>query len=133
MGCGEWHSCRSRRGSGSYHTHVAAGAGLARGTYTGQVGPVHVEPRDDPGNYDRGIFLVLKEFTPSFSRGGDMAMDSLAGVPIKALQQMGQAADAAATDKAKGFEVGYDLFSINGRMLGLGEPIRMSSSSATPR
>src|SRR5271165_4981730 len=54
-----------------------------------------------------------------------MAMDVLVGTPIKALQQMGQAADAAATDKAKGFEVGYELFSINGRMLGHGEPIRV--------
>jgi FtsP/CotA-like multicopper oxidase with cupredoxin domain len=38
---------------------------------------------------------------------------------------MGQAADAAAKEKAKGFEVGYELFSINGRMLGHGEPIRV--------
>jgi FtsP/CotA-like multicopper oxidase with cupredoxin domain len=108
-----------------YHTHVAAGADLNRGTYTGQVGPVYIEPKDNPGAYDREIFLVLKEFEPSLSRGGDMAMDSLTGAPIKALQQMGQAADDEATEKAKGFEVGYELFSINGRMLGHGEPIRV--------
>jgi FtsP/CotA-like multicopper oxidase with cupredoxin domain len=108
-----------------YHTHVAADADLNRGTYTGQVGPVYIEPKDNPGAYDREIFLILKEFGPSFSRGGDMAMDALAGSPIKELQLIGQAADEAAKEKAKGFEVGYDLFSINGRMLGHGEPIRV--------
>ncbi len=68
-----------------YHTHVAAGSDLNRGTYTGQVGPVYIEPRSNPGAYDREIFLVLKEFAPTFSRGGDMAMDALAGAPVKAL------------------------------------------------
>jgi FtsP/CotA-like multicopper oxidase with cupredoxin domain len=38
---------------------------------------------------------------------------------------MGKAADAEAKEKTKGFEVGYDLFAINGRMLGHGEPIRV--------
>jgi FtsP/CotA-like multicopper oxidase with cupredoxin domain len=54
-----------------------------------------------------------------------MAMDALAGAAIKELRQMGAAADAAAPVKTKGFEVGYDLFGINGRMLGHGEPIRV--------
>src|ERR1019366_7926564 len=71
------------------------------------------------------VFLVLKEFAPAFSRGGDMAMDVLSGGPIKALQQMGKAADEEAQEKAKGFEVGYELFGINGRMFGHGEPIRV--------
>src|ERR1700681_1092777 len=70
-----------------YHTHVAAGGDLTRGTYTGQVGPVYIEPKNNPGAYDREIFLVMKEFAPVFSRGGDMAMDVLAGAPLKALQQ----------------------------------------------
>jgi FtsP/CotA-like multicopper oxidase with cupredoxin domain len=108
-----------------YHTHVTAEADLNRGTYTGQAGVVYIEPKDNPGGYDREVFLVLKEFLPSFSRGGDMDMDSLAGRPVAALQQMGKAADAAAVEKTKGFEVGYDLFSINGRMLGHGDPIRV--------
>ena len=73
-----------------YHTHVVAGGDLNRGTYTGQAGPVYIEPKNNPGAYDREVFLVMKEFEPSFSRGGDMAMDVLAGAPIKALQQMGK-------------------------------------------
>jgi FtsP/CotA-like multicopper oxidase with cupredoxin domain len=108
-----------------YHTHVVAGSDLTRGTYSGQAGPVWVEPGNHPGAYDREVFLTLKEFSPSFSRGGDMAMDMLAGAPLAELQRLGKAADAAAREKATGFEVGYDLFGINGRMLGHGEPIRV--------
>jgi FtsP/CotA-like multicopper oxidase with cupredoxin domain len=110
-----------------YHTHVLAGGDLNRGTYTGQVGPLYIDPRHDPGAYDREVFLVLKEFQPSLSRGGDMAMDFLAGTPNPALEAMGRRADEAAKIKAKGFEVGYDLFSINGRMRGHGEPIRVKA------
>jgi FtsP/CotA-like multicopper oxidase with cupredoxin domain len=108
-----------------YHTHVVAGGDLNRGTYTGQVGPVYIEPKNEPGAYDREVFLVLKECEPSFSRGGDMAMDFLAGEPIKELQDVGKKADDEAQEKTKGYEVGYDLFSINGKMLGHGEPIRV--------
>jgi FtsP/CotA-like multicopper oxidase with cupredoxin domain len=108
-----------------YHTHVAAGDDLNRGTYTGQAGPLYIEPKNEPGAYDREIFLVLKEFAPAFSRGGDMAMDVLAGAPIEALRRLGKADDEEAAEKTKGYEVGYELFGINGRMLGQGEPIRV--------
>jgi FtsP/CotA-like multicopper oxidase with cupredoxin domain len=108
-----------------YHTHVVAGADLNRGTYTGQAGPVYIEPKENPGAYDREVFLVLKEFEPSLSRGGDMASDALVGAPIATLQEMGKAADEEAKSTSKGFEVGYELFSINGRTLGQGDPIRV--------
>jgi FtsP/CotA-like multicopper oxidase with cupredoxin domain len=108
-----------------YHTHVVASGDLNRGTYTAQAGPVYIEPKLNPGTYDREVFLVLKEFLPSLSHGGDMALEALAGSAVPALQQMGAAADAEAKTKTKGFEVGYELFAINGRMLGHGEPIRV--------
>jgi FtsP/CotA-like multicopper oxidase with cupredoxin domain len=107
-----------------YHTHVVARDDLNRGTYTGQAGPVYIEPAHNPGAFDREVFLVLKEFEPAFSRGGDMAMDILPGAPIKALQDIGKKADEQFKGP-KGFEVGYELFSINGKMLGRGEPIRV--------
>ena len=108
-----------------YHTHVFAGADLNRGTYTGQAGPVYIEPRNNAGAYDREVFLILKEFGPSWSRGGDMAMDMLAGMVNPTLQQIGKAADERTKGTPKGFEVGYDVFSINGRSRGHGEPIRV--------
>jgi FtsP/CotA-like multicopper oxidase with cupredoxin domain len=109
-----------------YHTHVVAGADLNRGTYTGQAGPVYIDPKNEPGAYDQEIFLVMKEFEPSLSRGGDMAMDMLApGVPIKALEATGARAEKEAKGTPKGYEVGYELFSINGKMLGSGELLRV--------
>ena len=108
-----------------YHTHVAAGRDLNRGTYSGQSGPVYVEPRENPGDYDREVFLVMKEFDPSLSRGGDMPMSVLAGEPLPELRNIGASADAAVHRGPKGFEVNYALFAINGRMLGEGDPLRV--------
>ncbi|HZZ61038.1 MAG TPA: multicopper oxidase domain-containing protein [Roseiarcus sp.] len=107
-----------------YHTHVVAGGDLSRGTYTGQFGPIYIEPAGDLGAYDREAFLVMKEFEPSFSRGGDMATNMLAGAPIEALKQLGEKTDEEFKGP-KGYEVGYELFGINGKMLGEGEPIRV--------
>jgi FtsP/CotA-like multicopper oxidase with cupredoxin domain len=113
-----------------YHTHNRAGDDLHAGQYSGQVGPVYVEPRHEPGSYDREVFLVLKEFEPSLSRGGDMAMNFLApSSRVKELEATGEAAMKAslASGAPHGYEVGYRTFSINGRMLGHGEPVRVKT------
>ena len=115
-----------------YHTHVVAGADLNRGTYTAQSGPLYIEPAHEPGAYDREVFLVLKEFSPTFSRGGDMALAALAGQALPELRRMGEEADAQAESQVKGYEVGYELFAINGHMLGHGEPIRVRRGRARP-
>jgi len=111
-----------------YHTHVRAGGDLNEGQYTGLVGPVYIEPKTNPGAYDREVFLTLKEFQPTLSRGGDMAMDFLSpAAVIKELKDKGEQAMNASLAKGNphGFEVGYDSFTINGKMLGHGEPIRV--------
>jgi FtsP/CotA-like multicopper oxidase with cupredoxin domain len=111
-----------------YHTHVHAAANLGAGQYTGLVGPVYIEPKSNPGNYDREVFLTLKEFEPLLSRGGDMAMDFLSpATTVKALKDSGENAMNASLAKGEshGFEVGYGSFTINGRMLGSGEPVRV--------
>jgi FtsP/CotA-like multicopper oxidase with cupredoxin domain len=113
-----------------YHTHNRAGADLHAGLYSGQAGPVYVEPTHEAGDYDREIFLVLKEFDASFSRGGDMAMDFLApATRVKALEDSGESAMKASLAKGMphGYEVGYRYFTINGRMLGHGEPVRVKA------
>jgi len=109
-----------------YHTHLRAGANLYAGQYSGEVGPVYIEPKHEPGNYDREVFLVLKEFEPTLSRGGDMAMDFLSPTTtVKALQEQGESAMKASLAKGMphGYEVGYGSFTINGRMLHNGDPI----------
>ena len=114
-----------------YHTHAHAGADLASGQYGGQVGPVYIEPKQHAGDYDREVFLVLKEFSPTLSRGGDMAMNFLGpAATVRDLEDAGESAMKAslASGKPHGYEVGYDLFSINGRMLGHGEPLRVKAN-----
>jgi FtsP/CotA-like multicopper oxidase with cupredoxin domain len=111
-----------------YHTHNRAGADLSAGQYSGQVGPVYIEPKSSPGNFDREVFLVLKEFEPTFSRGGDMDMNFLTpAARVKSLEDTGESAMKASLAKGMphGFEVGYGSFTINGRMLGHGDPIRV--------
>ena len=125
---GESSSRRKPAGFRFYHTHVRAGANLFAGQYSGQVGPVYIEPKHEPGAYDREVFLVLKEFEPTFSRGGDMAMDFLApSTPVETLKEVGESAMKASLAKGMphGYEVGYGSFTINGRMLGHGEPVRV--------
>jgi FtsP/CotA-like multicopper oxidase with cupredoxin domain len=113
-----------------YHTHLIAASDLKKGLYSAQAGPVYIEPRHEPGRYDREVFLVLKEFEPELSRGGDMNMDFLEPAAVdKDLKDRGEAAMAASLKRGMphGYEVGYKLFSINGRMLGHGEPVRVKA------
>ena len=111
-----------------YHTHNRAGADLSQGQYSGQVGAVYIEPKDNPGRYDREVFLTLKEFEPTLSQGGDMPQDFLSpSTQVKELKEAGELAMKASLAKGMkhGFEVGYKAFTINGRKLGHGEPIRV--------
>ncbi len=111
-----------------YHTHVRAGADLAAGQYSGLVGPVYIEPKNSPGDYDREVFLTMKEFEPTLSRGGDMAMDFLSpAAEVAALKEKGETAMTASLAKGNphGYEVGYRSFTINGKMLHHGEPVRV--------
>lgn len=112
-----------------YHTHNRAGGNLAAGQYSGQVGPVYIEPKREPGDYDREVFLVLKEFEPKLNRGGDMAQDFLPATEVKELKEQGEREMKASLAKGMphGYEVGYRSFTINGRTLGHGEPIRVKA------
>jgi FtsP/CotA-like multicopper oxidase with cupredoxin domain len=111
-----------------YHTHVRARSNLDLGQYGGEVGPVYIEPAGEPGTYDREVFLTLKEFEPFFSQGGDMPLDfpspSGANPQLKAQGEAAMRASLARGMK-KGFEVSYRIFTINGRQLGFGEPVRV--------
>jgi FtsP/CotA-like multicopper oxidase with cupredoxin domain len=113
-----------------YHTHVRAGPNLAAGQYAGLVGPVYIAPAHEPGRFDREVFLVLKEFEPTLSRGGDMAMNFLApSARNTELESSGESEMKAslASGKPHGYEVGYESFTMNGKMLGHGEPVRVKA------
>ncbi len=79
-----------------YHTHTFAGHNLKKGQYSGQFGCFYVEPKNDRGAYDQEIFLTLHDWNGYMGGGSDASMD-----------------------------VGYDYATINGRMLGHADPIRV--------
>src|SRR5664279_20465 len=108
-----------------YHTHVLAGANLSAGQYNGEVGPVYIEPKNTPHNYDREEFIMLKEFEPYFMQGGDMAMDFLPGKELPELKAMQEKAEKESAGMPKGYEVGYKIFTINGKQLGHGKPLKV--------
>ncbi|MBO0737914.1 MAG: multicopper oxidase domain-containing protein [Alphaproteobacteria bacterium] len=112
-----------------YHTHLHAGADLSAGLYSGQAGPVYIEPAHDPGAFDREVFLTLKEFGPFLSRT-EMPLDFLA--PTGRVPGLHEASEKAMLVALKaglkpGYEAAYNFFSINGRMLAQGEPVRVQS------
>ncbi|PYT65456.1 MAG: copper oxidase [Acidobacteria bacterium] len=79
---------------------------------------------------DREVFLVLKEFEGSFSKGGDMPQDFLSpATKAKELEAAGESAMKASLAKGMphGYEIGYQYVTINGRMLGHGEPVRVKA------
>lgn len=103
------------------HTHAMSMADVNRGTYTGQFAFVYIEPKNNPGQYDQEVFLATKEFEPFF---GAEEMDD------------GEAKDPEVERKTKeaqqkqlkpnGWEIGYQRFTINGKCLGYGEPVRVN-------
>jgi len=110
-----------------YHTHTMTDGALSLGLYSGLAGPVYVEPRNDPGAYDREVFLTLKEFAPYFNRM-EMKTGFLApNNPVRELYDIDQRAIARMREKGRepGWQVGYHYYTINGRMLGEGEPLRV--------
>jgi len=79
-----------------YHTHAMANRDLKRGLYSGQFGALYVEPRTNPGLYDQEQFLILHDWEPYYSASNDGSL-----------------------------MVDYVSASINGRMLGHGDPIQV--------
>jgi FtsP/CotA-like multicopper oxidase with cupredoxin domain len=100
------------------HTHAASGPDLHRGMYTGQFGIVYVEPKAEPGRYDREVFLATHEWEP-FLGAEEMGTDA------ETWPQGSIRPPAVPDSKPNGYEVGYRSFSINGKALGHGEPVRV--------
>jgi FtsP/CotA-like multicopper oxidase with cupredoxin domain len=79
-----------------FHTHTFAGNNLRKAQYGGQHGFLLVEPRDNPARYDHEVFLALHDWG-----GRAMASDDGSMNPV------------------------YEVSTINGKMLGFGEPVRV--------
>jgi FtsP/CotA-like multicopper oxidase with cupredoxin domain len=111
-----------------YHTHAMAGIDLHRGTYTGQFGFVIVEPAaGNPGNYDQEVFLSLRDWEPFFTANGENEAteeDSGPGVRRPEPER-----PPVLDTRPNGLEVASQLYSINDKALGAGDPIRVRPGS----
>lgn len=99
------------------HTHVMPMSDLNRGTYTGQFAFVYIEPKNNPGRYDQEIFLATHEWEPFFTTA-EMEEEPDA-------EQRAKMAAQKKDEKPNGWEIGYQRFTINGKCLGYGEPLRV--------
>jgi FtsP/CotA-like multicopper oxidase with cupredoxin domain len=79
-----------------YHTHTMAMGDLTRAQYGGQHGPLMIEPRDNPGRYDQEFILVLHDWNGHLLTSDDGSMNP-----------------------------SYELSSINGKIMGAAEPLRV--------
>ena len=102
------------------HTHVMPGSNLYGGLYTGQFAVVYIEPNQESGSYDQEVFLATHEFEPFYSTG---EMEEEGSRPEDPALEAEVKADKS--QKSNGWEVGYQTFTINGRCLGYGDPIRV--------
>ena len=98
------------------HTHVMPMSDTSRGTYTGQFAFVYIEPRSNPGQYDQEVFLATHEWEPFF--GAEEMEEGDEDVGPKP-------PDVKPDEKPNGWEIGYQRFTINGKCLGFGEPVRV--------
>jgi FtsP/CotA-like multicopper oxidase with cupredoxin domain len=79
-----------------YHAHTFAGNNLKKAQYGGQHGFLMIDPGDNPARYDREVFLALHDWDGHMAGSNDGSMSPL-----------------------------YDVSTINGKILGYGEPIRV--------
>ncbi len=99
------------------HTHAMPMSDLNRGTYTGQFAFVYIEPMNNPGQYDQEIFLATHEWE-AFYTTAEMEEEP---DPQQKAAMMAKPKDA----KPNGWEIGYQRFTVNGKCLGYGEPLRV--------
>jgi len=79
-----------------YHTHVSAGNDLKKAMYTGQHGFLMIEGRENPSRYDQELFLALHDWDGQLQSSADGSMNP-----------------------------SYNFSTINGKVLGFGEPLRV--------
>jgi FtsP/CotA-like multicopper oxidase with cupredoxin domain len=79
-----------------YHTHTFAGEDLKKAQYTGQHGFLLIEPRQNPATYDQEVFLALHDWDGEMTGSADGSMNPE-----------------------------YKFSTINGRVLGFGDPLRV--------
>jgi FtsP/CotA-like multicopper oxidase with cupredoxin domain len=85
-----------------YHTHTTSMHDLEHGQFSGQHGPLLIEPRQHAGRYDQELFVTLHDWDPYLTGNEDGAMNPT-----------------------------YRVSTINGKVLGAGEPLRVRVGTRT--
>jgi FtsP/CotA-like multicopper oxidase with cupredoxin domain len=98
------------------HTHAMAMSDLSRGAFNGQFAFAFVDPRTNRGRYDQEMFLATHEWEPSLTSNEEEEDSS---PPVRTNSHKGEGS------MSHGWEVGYRYFTINGKCLGYGEPVRV--------
>ena len=102
-----------------YHSHAMAMGDLHRGSYTGQYGFLMIDSGTNPGHYDQEIFVALRDWEPFYT---DQYVDmDEAGAPPGPQPEKPARLDT----RANGLEPISQVYSINDKALGAGEPIRV--------
>src|SRR5580658_2711904 len=91
-----------------YHTHASAYGNLSASTYTGQFGFLLIEGNQSLPHYDQEFNLAIHHWEPSFVPMVETMREQSSNMPL-----------------TTGSDVGYKYATINDRMLGAGEPIRV--------
>jgi len=102
-----------------YHTHAMAGSDLHRSTYTGQFGFLMIESGNDAGHYDQEVFLALRDWEPFFSNMEENETAEEGGIGPQPEKP------TVLDTRPNGLEVTSQMYSINDKTLGAGEPIRV--------
>jgi FtsP/CotA-like multicopper oxidase with cupredoxin domain len=118
------HGSRSYRftptpaGTRWYHTHTMSMEDLHRGSYTGMYGFLVVEGANNAGQFDQEHYLALRDWEPYFSNQvmDNDDLDATGPQPEK---------PAVMDTRQPGMEVAADIYSINDKALGAGDPIRV--------
>jgi len=105
-------------GSRWYHSHTAAMLDLHRGAYSGQFGFFMIDSANNPGQYDQEVFLALREWQYFLS---PMDQDEGRPDPNDPMPEKPATPDS----RPNGLEISAPLYSINDKMLGAGEPLRV--------
>ena len=79
-----------------FHTHTSAGNDLRKAQFGGEHGFLLIEPQENPAPYDHEVFLALHDWGGRMMTGADGS-----AMPV------------------------YDVSTVNGKMLGFGEPVKV--------
>ncbi len=102
-----------------YHTHTMSMDDLHRGSFTGMFGFMVIEGANNPGAFDQEHYLALRDWEPYFT---NQNMDNDDLDPTWPQPEKPKVLDT----RPVGMEVAADIFSINDKALGAGDPIRVN-------